>query len=120
MYISTSVHKKKLIYLLLLHSSHILLLSFIPFFSSSLFSQSYYRDSSLYLLPSFKFSYNPNFLSFFLYLVTYPPPIISMSQNILPSFHIATVPLIAVMFEECQFSITLFPNQYSNAIPFNY
>lgn len=44
----------------------------------------------------FRFSYNPFFLSFLSYLLTFQFPIISTSQNILPIFHIASVPLIPV------------------------
>lgn len=44
----------------------------------------------------FWFSSNPLFLSFLLYLITFPPPIILTIKNILPIFPIATVLLIPV------------------------
>lgn len=109
-----------LIYLLLLHSSQILLLSFIPFFSCCLF------------FPVLSSGYIPLTALFFLILLQ-PPfsciPVVSSNLPIPHNFHIKKYSTNfshsycsshSCLCMKCQFSITSFSNQHSNAILFNY
>lgn len=116
-----SVHKK--CWFVFSYSTPAIFCRFLLFhFSSAVyFSQCYHQDSSFYQLFFFFDSLTTFFFpSFLLYLVTFSLPIISTSQNIIPSFHIATAPLIpGHVWRMSAFHFLIF-KQYSNVILFNF